>query len=367
MNANQNILLVYASKKGSTTKYANLLGKLIGTKPVEVNSVEHIDANLIVIGTPFYSNGKLSSSITDFIERYHDELSNRNLAVFIVGARKSEWNFREIAGLLPQPPVAHAVFRSLRRSRHRDRRFGDKFLMKLGFEYKKLKKSDITDVKAFANKIRMVLSKGLTPVGTDEPELGASLEKQFDASTTSGRINPTPAAQLRCEEGKIEKTLALALDVERKGADFYISLASKTKQPLAKKLFYSLAKQEINHMERIEELFSEFEPTTGPSYPRSIEEEIKGLFDKLSKAALKGKLDNIEGYKKALELEQESYDLYEDLAQKAKTEREKEFFEALMAEEKEHYVALQNVHNFLTDSEQWFHIDEAKAWNWMNL
>ncbi|NLU10267.1 MAG: ferritin family protein [Tepidanaerobacter acetatoxydans] len=168
----------------------------------------------------------------------------------------------------------------------------------------------------------------------------------------------------------MEDFLKTALKFEENGYQFYTKISEEIKQPLAKRLFESLAIQEKDHAERIKEIYnnmqdgSNVEPTARPKY--SLEPEVKKIFYELDKEKKKIPLDNIEGYKLAMEMEKKGYNMYKEFTEKSKDKREKEFFRLLMEEEKEHLTSLDNVYRFLTGTEDWYAEEESKVWNWMN-
>ncbi len=167
------------------------------------------------------------------------------------------------------------------------------------------------------------------------------------------------------------KTLEKALDFERKGSEFYIRLGIDTKQTLAKNLFYSLAKQEIDHMVSIEEIFDAIGHDA--AWPRmetapagEIEGEMRRIFDSLDQKSREKELDNIKGYELAIEMEKDGHRMYKEFSERATDDREKRFFLALAGEEASHLEALDNVYYFLTRSEDWLSGEESKVWNWMS-
>ena len=168
----------------------------------------------------------------------------------------------------------------------------------------------------------------------------------------------------------LSQALREALDFERKGSEFYVQLGIDTKQPLAKRLFYNLAKQEIDHIVRIEEIFDALKRNTPwPEFKakdiREIEQEMKKIFGSLDKKARAQEPDNKDGYQLAINLEKQGYEMYRKFSGKATDEREQRFFSSLAEEEKNHLTALDNVYYFLTQSEEWLSMDESRVWNWM--
>ena len=173
------------------------------------------------------------------------------------------------------------------------------------------------------------------------------------------------------KESGVVHALKETLEFERKGSEFYIKLGIETGQVLAKNLFFSLAKQEIDHIIRIEEIFGSIQrkslwPEVSAKQTNEIEEQIREVFERLDRAARQEKLDNVKGYELAIDFEKRGYEMYRNLSGKATDEREKQFFGALAEEESKHLEALDNVYHFLTEAEDWLATDESKAWNWMS-
>ncbi|KYO65847.1 ferritin-like domain-containing protein [Thermovenabulum gondwanense] len=160
-----------------------------------------------------------------------------------------------------------------------------------------------------------------------------------------------------------------AIEFERKGFEFYKEIAEKMNQPLAKRLFESLAEQEKEHIHFIEDIYEKGNFEIGIAELKQInkmEEDIKKVFFEIDKEKRKAPLDHIEGYKLAMELEKKGYEMYKDFA-KNSIGKEKEFFETLMEQEKQHFESLNNVYRYLSESEIWYSEEESKVWNWMNM
>jgi len=77
------------------------------------------------------------------------------------------------------------------------------------------------------------------------------------------------------------KIFEFALGFEKEGTSFYLDLASGTDNPLSKTLFYTLARQEIDHAERIEKFYSGvFSGNVLDVSERNlVEKEVKSFFD----------------------------------------------------------------------------------------
>ncbi|MCB4791641.1 MAG: ferritin family protein [Elusimicrobia bacterium] len=166
--------------------------------------------------------------------------------------------------------------------------------------------------------------------------------------------------------------LKFAHEFELKGLNFYLRYAFKTKNMLAKELFYNLAKKEIEHAQKIDGLYAEAQKISSTKIdlrmgPSDIEKDLKDFFkNQVKKELKKGALD-IAGYKTALNMEKKSIDIYIKMKEQAETPAKKKFFELLANEEEDHYNALDNVLRYLTGTGDWLQEDESKTWNWMNI
>ena len=98
-------------------------------------------------------------------------------------------------------------------------------------------------------------------------------------------------------------------------------------------------------MERIQEIYASDFQVSGqaPGTAENMEETMKQIFHELDESKKRIPLEQLEGYKLAMELEKRGIKMYRELAEKALGEKEKAFFEALAREEREHLTALDNV------------------------
>jgi rubrerythrin len=165
-------------------------------------------------------------------------------------------------------------------------------------------------------------------------------------------------------------SLRTALDIEHKGATAYIDAGNKTKHPLAKRLFYRLAQEEIDHILKIEDIFQSIEgkkpwPDWQPAPAGKIETSIRAFFVQVGRDTASKPLDNVQVLKMAMELEKQSYKIYADMEKSNADERVQRFSKELKKQETEHYEALENIYRFLTGTKDWFQETEGKVWNWM--
>ena len=168
----------------------------------------------------------------------------------------------------------------------------------------------------------------------------------------------------------IKKAVQAAVNFERKGVAFYMELASQTENRLGRRLFYTLAKEEIEHILTIDDINRKLQNNEKPKeiIPTSdaIENQIKQYFQAFKTEELKDKnTNNLDGYEMAMNIENKGYEMYKNFWEEAKNPTEKEFFEKMMKEEKSHFEALQNVYYYLTSRDHWHSEKESQVWNWM--
>lgn len=166
-----------------------------------------------------------------------------------------------------------------------------------------------------------------------------------------------------------EIDLKAAISLEEKGHIFYKEAASKAVNPLTKRLFSVLSKQELEHKKRIQEIYEGSKPSSevGSVEKSLMEDSIKDIFMDFSQEVRSNwTLDTVEAYKQAMEFEKESAEMYKKLSKNSTEKWEEEFFLSLEKEENDHFTAIENVYNYLEHSGDWFESEESKTWNWMN-
>ncbi|MFC1517915.1 ferritin family protein [Candidatus Margulisiibacteriota bacterium] len=156
-----------------------------------------------------------------------------------------------------------------------------------------------------------------------------------------------------------------AIKFEEQGVILYSALMKKVQDPLSKKLFGSLAIQEKDHINLINDFSQNKIFKTMPYDP--LEQLMQAAYKETKDAAQKKDLSNIEGYDLALQLEDRGFKMYQKALGSATDEEEKKFFKFLMDMEKEHYESLANIYYFLTDNDKWLAENESQTWNWMNF
>jgi rubrerythrin len=155
--------------------------------------------------------------------------------------------------------------------------------------------------------------------------------------------------------GSSTQALEIALKMEKEGCEFYLKAGQKSQNQLGQKLFQSLADAELEHMEKIKKIHAAL--IGAARWPEGETTFVKGKFPGTVFAeALKnlGRLvkatsDDLEALRMGMDLENKSLLFYLDRSGQAASSGERQFYKALVAEERGHYLLLSDSYEFLTD------------------
>ena len=162
------------------------------------------------------------------------------------------------------------------------------------------------------------------------------------------------------EQEKLLATLQYALRMEVDGQRYYSEQAALTSNAPGKRLFIQLALEEDDHRRRFEAVFKSIGRTRGWPEPlkrkgtgAGIKTVFAGWVAELGShpVAAKNELDAV---KKALDMENASYKLYQGRFNEAVEPAQKEFYAALAAEERGHFLVLQDYYEYMTNPAEWF-------------
>ena len=167
---------------------------------------------------------------------------------------------------------------------------------------------------------------------------------------------------MAAEQDKILQVLQLAIKMEQDGKKFYLRVAQESRHELGKKLMATLAAEEDIHRQQFEKIFEAIRQEK--AWPKSDFHPDKGrtihtIFAQASKDTTPATTTEEEAVLVAIDMENQSYDLYINQATLAAGRPvEKEFFEALAAEERGHQIALTDYLEFLKNPVDWFTMKE---------
>jgi len=162
------------------------------------------------------------------------------------------------------------------------------------------------------------------------------------------------------EQEKISQGLKYCIQMEIDGKEYYLKACRNSSNELGKKLLESLAQQEDYHRQKFEQIFEninktskwpkiDFKPDGGKTLRTIFAVEInKPTSD------VKAAKTELEVVQKAMQMEDKSYDVYHQRSEQASSGAEKEFYETIADEEREHKLVLLDYYEFMHDPAAWY-------------
>jgi rubrerythrin len=170
---------------------------------------------------------------------------------------------------------------------------------------------------------------------------------------------------MAAKECLILNDLKTAIQMEQDGKKFYEEAAQKAKSQGTAEIFQYLAKGEVYHILKIEEIYEALEKD--PNWTESMCEFNASAEDpKIFSAALAkgnmgaGDADDIKALEVGIQMETKSIEFYQRLARQAHDDKERRFLMSLINEERGHYNNLIDYRNFLIDPADWYYIHEGQ-------
>lgn len=151
---------------------------------------------------------------------------------------------------------------------------------------------------------------------------------------------------------------------EMEGHQFYRLAADKTEDTRGRKMFLSLANDELDHARKLSSEYSSVS-TTGhwlstdelKQQSRQPEEPFAPMFptepEEIEKMVPKAASD-LEALKIAIDMEKESIERYAKAAAEVPDDAAKALFQHLVAEERQHLKIVENSYDYLADTGSWF-------------
>ena len=162
------------------------------------------------------------------------------------------------------------------------------------------------------------------------------------------------------EQDKTLDALQIAIQMEIDGKEYYLKASQESSNELGKKLLESLASEEDTHRQKFEEIYSairskrawpmtDFQPDGGKRlrtiFARATEEMSSNI---------KAPTTELDAVQTALNMENKTHDFYKDQRGNATYNAERDFYETLAAEEREHHLILLDYYEYLKDPAGWF-------------
>ncbi len=160
------------------------------------------------------------------------------------------------------------------------------------------------------------------------------------------------------EKTRMNEGLQLAIKFEKEGREFFLKAAQATGHPLGKRLFQSLANDELVHLRRVTELFAALQnkqdwPKTQGHEPKTFHTIFEEAKEHL-KEIVQPQVGEIEALNLGLELEERGYKFYKNLAEESVSTPEREFYQELAAAEDNHYQTIQSTIKYLENPADWY-------------
>jgi rubrerythrin len=146
--------------------------------------------------------------------------------------------------------------------------------------------------------------------------------------------------------------LEFAMEKEKYSEQQYRQLAQRTANKGFQNIFTMLADEEVHHYQIIQKMKNDIPDQVRQT---NLLSDAKEIFQKMKDANEKFNFDTseIELYRKAQKIEQQSRDCYLEKADQLGNDDQKQIFLSLAEEEKKHYFLLQNIIDFVAQPETW--------------
>ncbi len=162
------------------------------------------------------------------------------------------------------------------------------------------------------------------------------------------------------EQDKTVGALQIAIQMEIDGKTYYLKASQESSNELGKKLLQSLAAEEDIHQRKFEEIYNAIR--NKKSWPQTHFQpdggkRLRTIFARATEKVvshIKAPATELDAIQTAIDMETKTYDFYESQRKKATYEAEKDFYEAIAAEEQEHHLILLDYYEYLKDPAGWF-------------
>jgi len=162
------------------------------------------------------------------------------------------------------------------------------------------------------------------------------------------------------EQDTTLKALKTAIQMEIDGKEFYLEASQASKNELGRKLLEQLAAEEDVHRQNFEDIYEDISAKKGWPDKKIHHDGGKGLRTIFSKALeqMDTEIDTIptelDAVRRAMEMENKTFDFYKSRGGKASYDVERQFYEALAVQEEEHYRVLLDYYEFLKNPAAYF-------------
>jgi len=162
------------------------------------------------------------------------------------------------------------------------------------------------------------------------------------------------------EHGKTLEVLQIAIQMEIDGKEYYLKASQESTNELGSKLLESLAAEEDLHRRNFERIYynirdkkvwpeTDFQPDGG----KNLRTIFATTTEKIG-SNLKAPSSELEVIQTAMDMENKTHDFYKRQGENATHDAERDFYETLAIEEREHHLVLLDYYEYLKDPAGWF-------------
>ena len=162
------------------------------------------------------------------------------------------------------------------------------------------------------------------------------------------------------DQEKTIKGLQTAIQMEIDGKKYYFKASQNSTNQLGKKLFQRLADEEDIHRQKFEQIYdairnekawpvTDFQPDGG--------QKLRTIFAMATEeisSKIKAPASELDAVQTAMDMENKTYDFYKSQGENATYDAERDFYQTLAAEEREHHLVLLDYYEYLKDPAGWF-------------
>jgi rubrerythrin len=165
---------------------------------------------------------------------------------------------------------------------------------------------------------------------------------------------------MEADQARTLEGLRVAIQLEIDGKEFYLKASRESGNEMGRRLFASLAAEEDLHRHTFEEIYRSLTAAKGwPETRLSFDggAGLRAIFAQVTAGVGSGvtaQATELDAVKTSMDMENKTYDYYQAQSQTAAYAGEKEFYQALMAQEREHYLVLLDYYEYLKDPAGWF-------------
>jgi rubrerythrin len=159
---------------------------------------------------------------------------------------------------------------------------------------------------------------------------------------------------------KTTQALKYCIQMEIDGKEFYLKACKDSSNELGKKLLESLAQQEDYHRRKFEQIYETIRQSHKwpvVDFKQNSAKILKTIFAEETinpTTAIKVAQTELDAVQKAMQIEDKSYDLYHQRFGQAAKGAERDFYETISNEERQHKLVLLDYYEYLQDPAAWF-------------